>query len=172
MRSAAGLPASRGGPSRKCDGQKPRLNHPINYVTHAQAAAYCAAQGKRLPTEAEWEYAARGTDGRIYPWGSQSPTSQLCWSGIKPRHTTCAVGSYPLGASPFGVLDMAGNVAEWTSSPETDTAGPGAFRIRGRGYVLPEPADADWYPVRADIASSASADEMARDLGFRCAKDV
>ena len=89
-----------------------RENHPISDVDENQATAYCAAQGLRLPTEEEWEYAARGTDGRRYPWGNEDPTNQLCWGG----EGTCAVGSYPKGDSPFGLSDMAGNVWEWTSS--------------------------------------------------------
>jgi formylglycine-generating enzyme required for sulfatase activity len=76
--------------------------------------------GTRQPPTAsgparEWEYAARGTDGRKYPWGSTAPESQLCWNRTS-KEGTCAVGSYPAGASPFGLLDMAGNVWEWTSS--------------------------------------------------------
>ena len=98
-----------------------RDNHPINCVTWAQANAFCGWMGARLPTEEEWEYAARGTDGRRYPWGDDAPAKQLCWDGatsdlgMMKRRGTCPVGAHPTGASPFGLLDMAGNVWEWSS---------------------------------------------------------
>ncbi len=103
-----------------CNWKKPaRDRHPINCVDWEQATAYCGSVGKRLPTEEEWEYAARGTAGREYPWGSAAPSNQLCWDRLgdgKPN-STCTVGSYSAGSTPEGLMDMAGNVWEWTSSP-------------------------------------------------------
>ncbi len=105
-----------------CTGSDPSNERkPINCIDFAQAEAYCAFVGKRLPTEAEWEYAARGTDERIYPWGNTNPTCTMgnfgrnageC--GNRPRGTT-EVGAFPQYASPFGALDMAGNVWEWVA---------------------------------------------------------
>jgi formylglycine-generating enzyme required for sulfatase activity/tetratricopeptide (TPR) repeat protein len=104
--TAAGLGSS------TCNGNHPdRGNHPVNCVNHTQAEAYCAFRGARLPTEFEWEYAARGGEQALkYPWGSESPDGRVCWK--KPG--TCPVKSYAPGA--FGLYDMSGNVWEWTSS--------------------------------------------------------
>jgi serine/threonine protein kinase len=114
-----------------------RGDHPINCVDWNQANSYCQWAGKELPTEAQWEKAARGTDGRKYPWGNDWDASKACF------HTgngTCAVGSYPQGASPYGVLDMAGNVWDWcrdwydenyyANSPDHNPTGPGSGQYR------------------------------------------
>jgi formylglycine-generating enzyme required for sulfatase activity len=90
-------PAYKGGPCNA--GVAGRESHPINCVYWNQADAYCKAQGLRLPTEEEWEYAATGGDGRTYPWGEAAPSNQLCWGGEGNdlgkgnRRSTCAVGS-------------------------------------------------------------------------------
>lgn len=93
-------------------GRPDRLPHPMNCVSPQEAAAFCAFRGRRLPSQDEWELAARGTDDRPYPWGAQPPEDQLCWR----RSHTCPVGSFPKGASSSGALDLEGNVEEWTTS--------------------------------------------------------
>ncbi len=90
-------------------------NHPIVWVTWYDALAFCQWTGVRLPTEAEWEKAARGTDKRLYPWGNDQPTAQLANYDNQVGQTT-PVDAYPQGTSYYGVWDMAGNTWEWTST--------------------------------------------------------
>lgn len=155
-----------------------RNDHPVNCVDWMQASAYCAWTGGRLPTEAEWEFAARGTDDRVFPWGQEPPSAQLCWSGRNYRSGTCAVGTFPGGASPFGVLDMAGNVWEWTSDwygMHTAAAATNPTGARaGRSHVARGGA---WYGhdaarVRATYRNWFSPGDHFDYVGFRCARDV
>jgi formylglycine-generating enzyme required for sulfatase activity len=137
--------------------------YPINRVEWEQARTYCQWNGKRLPTEQEWEYAARGSEGRRFPWSTGEPGQQLCWKQSGP----CQVGSYPDGKSWAGVQDLAGNVWEWTESKYCADADPRCsapdrehFVIRGGGWDDTEP-DA----VRASYRGHAP--PTRRDLGFQ-----
>ena len=154
-------------------GQSGRDNHPINCVDWNQATSYCSGVGKRLPTEEEWEYAARGTSSRNYPWGNAAPASQLCWNGEGNdlgkgnRKSTCPVGSYAAGRSPFGLEDMAGNVWEWTSSPYCSYPGKSCTssdRVnRGGSWHYDYPA---W--VRASHRYYNAPSYRYIYVGFRC----
>ncbi len=97
---------------------------PVSSISQTDASAYCASIGRRLPTEAEWEHAARGFDGRLFPWGNDTPTKE---HGVFSASITQDVGTHPKGAGPFGHLDLAGNVWEWVS----DFYDPYAYRRDG-----------------------------------------
>lgn len=92
-------------------------DHPMVCIDFNQAETFCKFQNKRLPTEEEWEWAARGgAEGRQYSWGNDAPAEQACWSGKSPRTGTCPVKAHPQTATPEGLLGMSGNVFEWTTS--------------------------------------------------------
>jgi formylglycine-generating enzyme required for sulfatase activity len=133
-------------------------HHPVVFVPWDDAMAYAEWAGKRLPTEQEWEKAARGTDGRAYPWGNQEPTRELCNFGQNEKGTTL-VGKYsPQGDSPYGCVDMAGNVWEWTASDHES----GGKVLRGgswQGYAR---------YVRAATRRSNIPDLRYDNIGFRC----
>ena len=140
-------------------------NLPINCVTFEQASAYCAFRGGRLPTEVEWEYAARRGEPRRYPWGGEALVQQACWQKAAP----CPVGTTVRDRSPFGVLDMAGNVSEWTSSPYCDYADAkrckaGVRVTRGGSFEL---TDASY--LRTTYRDWVKEADAGYNLGMRCA---
>lgn len=151
-------------------------DHPVVNISWDQAQAYCSWAGKRLPTEAEWEYAAGGPDDRVWPWGNEFDAALSAASAP----STQPVGSYPDGVSPFGIFDMAGNVVEWVadvyvadffanSSPLNPLAtGTASQRVyRGGSYGN---TDGSFYTTsRRYIQSRSFADT---DVGFRCALDA
>jgi eukaryotic-like serine/threonine-protein kinase len=176
-----------------------RSRHPINCIDWDQAVEFCKAKKKRLPTEAEWEYAARGPDGRKYPWGDEEPAPNLlnacgkeclAWgkkNGVDEQamfkaddgwETTAPVGSFPRGASRYGVQDVVGNVWEWVSDyfddykpDELDNpTGPitGEMRvIRGGAW---NGAFASW--VRPTFRYRDIPSKRSYGIGFRCASDL
>jgi formylglycine-generating enzyme required for sulfatase activity len=184
-----------------CNARDPkRAKHPINCVAWPMADNYCKKRKQRLPTEAEWEFAARGQTQRMYPWGDEAPSARtlnacgkecVAWGAAnglphEPMYqeddhypATAPVGSFPAGASADGVLDLAGNVWEWTADwyapygPEAqvDPKGPkaGDKRVaRGGDYFGYQ---ADWarpaYRFRADPETTYN-----HAIGFRCAADA
>ncbi|MET0427066.1 MAG: SUMF1/EgtB/PvdO family nonheme iron enzyme, partial [Microvirga sp.] len=154
-------------------------DHPVAETTWAGARAYCNWRGGRLPTEAEWEAAARGSDGRLYPWGNEKPDSRRAHVNRDPS-ATAVVGSLPAGASPFGVLDMSGSLAEWTSTlkrpyPYVATDGreapgtPGERVTRGGDYQYDNRPETLTATHRNGFSNEPS--QGHRQIGIRCAAD-
>jgi formylglycine-generating enzyme required for sulfatase activity len=173
----------------------------MNCIDWQQARAFCEARGARLPTEAEWELGARGTDGRPYPWGFAPPSEELASFNLEPQGRlstdgvrmnakaftagasqdpdTSPVDSHVAGASPFGLLNMAGNVWEWVEdafgpypggealAPHGPT-GEGHERVvRGGGYSSVNAAG-----LRTFDRESTPAGQRGRNVGTRCARDA
>jgi formylglycine-generating enzyme required for sulfatase activity len=156
---------------------------PVGGVTWFQSISYCSFAGKRLPTEAEWEKAARGTDARSYPWGNQAPSCDLAVFDNKKsdgcgKGATWPVGSMQAGKSPYGAFDMAGNVWEWVNDwysvdyynwmPDKNPKGPdiGQYRVfRGGAWESP------YYYLRSSYRVKIMPDYQHHHIGFRCAKN-
>ena len=153
-------------------------DHPVVCVSWHDAVAFCVWAGLRLPTEAEWEYAARGTDGRKYPWGNKEPDdSRIVWSGNNIRSGTAPVGEHLAGASPFGVHDLSGGVWEWCADwYSSEGYGPETIDPQGaeqgtdcslRGGCLWHYRDAY---VRAAFRVGFAPDSVIDGIGFRSAR--
>ena len=174
-----------------------RGTHPINCVDWNMADRFCKAEGKRLPTEAEWEFAARGSDGRKYPWGDAAPSVKhlnACGAecvGWGKKHgalleglftesdgwaATAPVGSFPQGSSEWGIEDLVGNVWEWVAdyyetyadADQRDPIGPASGRTRAMRGGAWNGAYADW--VRPSFRFHDAETTRSHGVGFRCAK--
>ncbi|RLB64333.1 MAG: hypothetical protein DRI90_04825 [Deltaproteobacteria bacterium] len=178
-----------------CNGNRDdRQNHPVNCVDWHQAKHYCAAQNRRLPREEEWEYAARGSDGRDYPWGNELPSGQRLngcgtecaellsgllkeaskggWNSMYDDDdgfpATAPVGHFPKGATAAGLTDMAGNVWEWTLDPyclyDRPDCGESRRVLRGGAWNTPEGRD-----VRVARRHPGTPEGRSHIIGLRCA---
>jgi serine/threonine-protein kinase len=169
--------------SRRCNEPRKALDHPINCVDYPNAESYCRFRGRRLPTEAEWEIAARGGEGRAYAWGADEPTCErACYERNGPCRppaadvATCPSGVHPGDRTPEGIYDLGANVAEWVSdgfvSPPpggTDPQGdPAALLKIVRGGSFIDEAD----KLTATYRQSFAPVTAHANLGFRCAMDV
>ncbi|MBI2376740.1 MAG: formylglycine-generating enzyme family protein [Deltaproteobacteria bacterium] len=158
-----------------CQYDASRDRYPVGCVNWSQADAYCRWKGGHLATEAQWEKAARGTDGRIYPWGNDEPTCERAKSAGCLPGGSVEVGGRPSGASPYGVQDLAGNVLEWTAdwygaydanATVNPTGAPsGSHRVmRGGGW------SSDARDLRVGLRNGDGPGNQYESLGFRCVR--
>jgi iron(II)-dependent oxidoreductase len=143
-------------------------DQPVVGISAVDALKYCRWAGKTLPTEEQWEKSARGTDGRLYPWGDDPPQNGMACYGRDPLDgATDPVTAHPKNVSPFGAIELAGNVWEWTSTTTEAPPGAEAFQVV-KGGCYNDPVEL----LRADARLDAGSKDKFETIGFRCIKPV